>query len=132
MRVTWEIDIEEATSAVDAAWKSFLHMHRCGTSATVFTVTDEAGNRTTVDLDEVLTDAATFQAALARAREATQYFVIKAAEGDEKTWRASTPYDDLVEWEKAFEATKRQIHGPARYFRLAINAFEITLCPVGR
>lgn len=132
MRVTWEIDIEDATSAFDAAWRSFLALQRRGTTATVFTVTDKAGQRTTVDLDEALTDPATFQVALARAREATQYFTVASAAGEDRAWRASIPHDDEVAWEKPFEATQRQNRRGIRYFRLAINALEITLRPVGR
>jgi len=49
--VSWEIDISAATPEA-AAREAFSHMQRPGTTATCFTVTDEAGDSTSVDLLE--------------------------------------------------------------------------------
>ena len=48
--VTWEIDIE-ADSFEEAAQKAFAIMQRPGTTANVFTVTNEGGDSETIDLE---------------------------------------------------------------------------------
>jgi hypothetical protein len=50
-RVTWEIEIEDADSATDAAEQAFCMMQDPDTTATVFTVVDPEGRRWAIDLD---------------------------------------------------------------------------------
>lgn len=49
--VTWVIDIEDVDSPTEAAEKAWEHMRRPGSTANVFTVTDDTGTYE-VDLDE--------------------------------------------------------------------------------
>ena len=51
MHVTWEIDLDAATPR-EAAEKAFAIMQQPGTTATVFDVTDPAGDTHRVDLME--------------------------------------------------------------------------------
>jgi hypothetical protein len=51
-KVTWEIDID-ADNPVEAAQKALRIQRNPESIATVFAVTDETGNTTEVDLDEV-------------------------------------------------------------------------------
>lgn len=53
--VTWEIDIEDATSHEDAARQAFAYMQRPGTTTTVFDVTehDTNGEARRIDLTEL-------------------------------------------------------------------------------
>ena len=52
--VTWEIDIEADTPEA-AALEAFAHMQRPGTTANFFTVYDERGDGTSVDLEALAT-----------------------------------------------------------------------------
>jgi hypothetical protein len=54
--VTWEIDIE-AETPIEAAQKALEIQRRPGSIANVFDVTDEAGEKTRVDLEELKEDA---------------------------------------------------------------------------
>lgn len=53
--VSWEIDIEDATSHEDAARQAFAILQRPSTSATVFDVIehDANGEAVTIDLDYI-------------------------------------------------------------------------------
>ena len=53
--VTWEIDIE-AETPIEAAQKALEIQRRPGSNANVFDVTDEAGEKTRVDLEELKED----------------------------------------------------------------------------
>jgi nucleotide-binding universal stress UspA family protein len=54
-RVVWEIDLEEEC-ALDAAEHARAIQVRPGTTATVFTVIDPAGDRVDIDLDDLTDD----------------------------------------------------------------------------
>lgn len=49
--VTWEIDIEDATSHEDAARQAFAYMQRPGTTTTVFDVIEHETAREAVRID---------------------------------------------------------------------------------
>ena len=51
-KISWAIDIETDDGPVDAARRAFRHMQRPGTWANCFTVEDEEGRKTFVDLEE--------------------------------------------------------------------------------
>ena len=51
MRVRWEIDVD-ADSPVDAARQALAIQRRLDSIATVFTVVEDHGAETTIDLDE--------------------------------------------------------------------------------
>jgi hypothetical protein len=50
--VQWEIDIEGASSPEDAAKQAWGHMRRPDSTANVFDVIDEAGEKVRVDLQD--------------------------------------------------------------------------------
>lgn len=51
--VIWEVDIFDADTPVDAARQALAIQRKADSTATIFDVTDEAGNTVRVDLAEL-------------------------------------------------------------------------------
>lgn len=126
MKAIWEIDCDPKATPEQAALDAFMVMQRRGTSANHFTIINEQGEKTEVDLEALWEDPEALARARQRAQRETRFYLM-AEPSANVSRQASRVKDSRQEFDQALAELRVTATKGARFFRLEINPFSVAV-----
>jgi hypothetical protein len=126
MKAIWTIDCDPKATPEEAALEAFMAMQRRGTSANHFTITDENGTETEVDLEALWEDPAAFERARQRAQRETRYYLLAEPPGNLGR-RLLGAKQSRADFDRALAQLRVTADPGKRFFRMEINPFSVAV-----
>jgi len=126
MKAIWEIDCDPRATPEDAALEAFMIMQRRGTSANHFTIIDENGTKTEVDLDALWEDPAAFWRARERAERETRFYLVAEPPGNVGR-QVSAAKESREDFDRTLAEFRVTAEPGTRFFRVEINPFSVAV-----
>ena len=126
MKAIWEIDCDPEATPEQAALEAFMIMQRRGTSANHFTIINEKGEKTEVDLETLWEDPAAFWRARQRAERETRFYLVAEPPGNVGR-QVSAGKESREDFDRALAELRVTAEPGTRFFRVEINPFSVAV-----
>jgi hypothetical protein len=126
MKAIWEIDCDPRATPEEAALDAFMIMQRRGTSANHFTIIDQNGTKTEVDLEALWEDHAAFLRARERAERETRFYLVAEPPGNVGR-QVSAGRESREDFDRALAELRVTAEPGTRFFRVEINPFSVAV-----
>lgn len=126
MKAIWTIDCDPKATPEEAALEAFMIMQRRGTSANHFTIVDERGKQTEVDLQALWEDPVALARARQHARRETCFYLLAAPPRNARR-QACGAKESRQDFDQALAELRVTAAKRSRFFRLEINPFSVAV-----
>lgn len=131
MKAIWTIDCDPRATPEEAALEAFMTMQRRGTTANHFTIIDDDGKESEVDLEALWEYPAALARAHRRAQQETRFYLVAEPPGN-----VGRQVSTGKETRQAFDQALAELHVTAemgtRFFRVEINPFSVAVFAMAR
>lgn len=127
MKAIWEFDCDPKATPEEAALEAFMVMQRRGTSANHFTIIDEQGEKTEVDLEALWeTNPTALDRARRHAQRETHFYVVAEPPGSVGR-QVSGAKESRQEFDQALAELRVAADKGTRFLRVEINPFSVAV-----